>query len=58
MEGDQGYGLHPLAAQDILNIWEYIAADSPIHASRLREELSDAMRSLVISPHSGYRRLS
>ncbi len=33
------FSLHPLAAQDITEIWEYIAADNPIAARRMREEI-------------------
>jgi plasmid stabilization system protein ParE len=30
---------HPLAAQDIAEIWEYIAEDDPLAARRVREEI-------------------
>src|SRR5580658_466296 len=56
MSGDPGFALHPLAAQDITEIWEYIADDSPRAAGRVREELLTAIRALVSFPHSGYRR--
>lgn len=36
---DRGFDLHPEAAQDIIEIWEYIAADSPQAAKRVREEI-------------------
>jgi toxin ParE1/3/4 len=52
----QGFGLHPLAAQDITEIWEYIAKDSPRAAGRVREELLSATERLVAFPYSGYRR--
>jgi len=32
MTGEPGFALHPLAAQDITEIWEYIAADNPLAA--------------------------
>ena len=35
MTAGQGFDLHPLAAQDITDIWEYIADDSPQAARRL-----------------------
>jgi hypothetical protein len=30
MTAGQGFHLHPLTAQDIIDIWEYIGADSPL----------------------------
>jgi hypothetical protein len=30
MTAEQGFRLHPLAAQDITDIWEYIAEDNPV----------------------------
>jgi plasmid stabilization system protein ParE len=56
MSDDPGFALHPLAAQDITDIWEYIAEDNPLAASRVREELVNGIRALVASPHQGYRR--
>ena len=47
MNAEQGFALHPLAAQDITEIWEYIAADNPLAARRVREELYSAIRALV-----------
>jgi plasmid stabilization system protein ParE len=38
MTPEQGFALHPLAAQDITEIWEYIAEDNPQAARRVREE--------------------
>jgi plasmid stabilization system protein ParE len=32
MSEDQGFVLHPLAAQDITDIWEFIAEDNPLAA--------------------------
>lgn len=52
----QGFALHPLAAQDITDIWEYIAADNPVAAGRIREELYSAIRALLPFPDVGYRR--
>ena len=51
------FDLHPLAAQDITEIWEFIAEDSPRAAGRVREEILDAIRALVPFPHQGHRRL-
>jgi plasmid stabilization system protein ParE len=52
----RGFDLHPEAAQDITEIWEYIAADSPQAAKRVREEILDAIRALVPFPQQGHRR--
>ena len=35
MIAGQGFDLHPLAAQDITDIWEFIAADDPLAARRV-----------------------
>jgi plasmid stabilization system protein ParE len=53
---EPGFILHPEAAQDITEIWEYIASDNPTAARRVREEIANAIRSLVHSPHQGHRR--
>ncbi len=51
-----GFDLHPEVAQDIADIWEYIATDTPPSAKRVREEILDAIRALVPFPHQGHRR--
>jgi plasmid stabilization system protein ParE len=56
MTVDQGFALHPDAAQDILEIWEYIAQDSPLSAKRVREDILDAIRKLVAFPQQGHTR--
>jgi plasmid stabilization system protein ParE len=38
MTPEQGFALHPLAEQDITEIWEYIAEDNPRAARRNREK--------------------
>jgi plasmid stabilization system protein ParE len=53
---DTGFILHPEAAQDIIEIWEYIASDSPQAARRVRESILQAIRNLVPFPHQGHRR--
>lgn len=53
----QGFALHPLAARDITEIWEYIAADSPLAARRVREEIYSAIRALPAFPGAGHRRV-
>lgn len=52
----RGFALHPLAAQDITEIWEYIAEDNPRAAGRVRTEILARIRSVVSFPHSGHRR--
>lgn len=39
MSAGQDFVLHPLAAQDITDIWECIAADNPLAARRVREDI-------------------
>jgi plasmid stabilization system protein ParE len=50
------FALHPEAAQDILDIWEFIATDSVQAAGRVRVDIEDAIRALVPFPHTGHRR--
>jgi toxin ParE1/3/4 len=56
MTQGQGFDLHPLAAQDIIDIWTYIAEDSPQGARRVREEILEAVRALVPFPNQGHQR--
>jgi plasmid stabilization system protein ParE len=56
MTADQGFELHPGAAQDITDIWEFIAEDNPLAARRVREDILDAIRKLVPFPHQGHQR--
>jgi plasmid stabilization system protein ParE len=56
MNAEQGFALHPLAAQDITEIWEYIAEDNPSAARRVREELLHTIRALVPFPNQGHKR--
>jgi antitoxin ParD1/3/4 len=56
MTGDQGFELHPGAAQDITEIWEFIAQDSPLAAERVREEILETVRHLVPFPRQGHTR--
>jgi antitoxin ParD1/3/4/toxin ParE1/3/4 len=56
MSPGPGFDLHPGAAQDITEIWEYIADDSVLAAGRFRMEIFDAISSLVPFPHQGHRR--
>jgi plasmid stabilization system protein ParE len=56
MNAEQGFRLHPEAAQDITDIWEFIAEDSPLAARRVREEILEAIRRLVPFAHQGHKR--
>jgi antitoxin ParD1/3/4/toxin ParE1/3/4 len=56
MTAGQGFDLHPLAAQDITDIWECIADDSPQAARRVREEILAALRSLAPFPNIAHKR--
>ena len=51
-----GFVLHPEAAKDIDEIWQYIAADNLNAADRILEQIYEAIRSLVTFPHQGHRR--
>jgi antitoxin ParD1/3/4/toxin ParE1/3/4 len=51
-----GFDLHPGAAQDITELWEYIAENSVLAASRFRMEILGAIASLVPFPHQGHKR--
>ncbi|HXP42145.1 MAG TPA: type II toxin-antitoxin system RelE/ParE family toxin [Candidatus Acidoferrales bacterium] len=56
MNTEQGFTLHPGAAQDIPDIWEFIVEDNPLAARRVREDILDAVRKLVLFPHQGHKR--
>jgi plasmid stabilization system protein ParE len=56
MTARQGFQLHPEAAQDITEIWEYIAERSPRAATGVREDILQALRNIVSFPESGHRR--
>jgi plasmid stabilization system protein ParE len=56
MNTEQGFTLHPGAAQDITDIWEFIVEDNPLAARRVREDILDAVRKLVPFPHQGHKR--
>jgi plasmid stabilization system protein ParE len=52
MTAEPGFALHPEAAGDITEIWEYIAQDNPLAARRVREEILSRIRAVVPFPHS------
>lgn len=56
MTGIQGFQLHPGAARDITEIWQFIADDSLVAATRFREDILETIRKLVIFPHQGHAR--
>jgi plasmid stabilization system protein ParE len=56
MTPGQGFILHPEAALDITEIWEFIAKDNPLAARHIREEILDAVRKLIPFPHQGHIR--
>ena len=56
MTPEPGFALHPEAARDITEIWEYIAEDNPVAARRVREEILSRIRAVAPFPHSGHRR--
>jgi toxin ParE1/3/4 len=51
-----GFVLHPQAYTDLEEIWEYIAADSLDAADDVREEIYQAIQSLVPFPYIGHNR--
>ena len=50
------FKLSPEAAQDIREIWAYVAADSIQAARRLRLQILDACRRIADNPEIGHRR--
>ncbi len=52
----KSFRLSPEAAQDLLEIYEYIAHDSLEAAERVRIELLEAVRNLAEMPGKGRRR--
>jgi toxin ParE1/3/4 len=56
MTEPQGFKLHPGAAQDLTEIWEYIAEENLPAARRFREEILDAIRKLVPFSRQGHSR--
>jgi plasmid stabilization system protein ParE len=53
---NQGFRLLPGAAQDIEEIWRYLAGHSLDSAGRIREEILDTIRGLADFPHRGHFR--
>jgi plasmid stabilization system protein ParE len=51
-----GFVLHPAAFADLADIWEFIAEGNLDAADQVVEDIHEACRSLVATPHQGYRR--
>ena len=51
-----GFQLHPEAANDLTDIWEYISERSPKGASSVREAILKAIRGLIAFPNKGHTR--
>jgi plasmid stabilization system protein ParE len=51
-----GFVLHPDAVKDLDEIWEYISLNNSDAADLIREEIYDAIQSLVPFPHVGHSR--
>lgn len=49
---NEDFDLHSGAAQDIRDIWEFIAEDNPLAARRVREEILSAIRAFSVLPAS------
>jgi plasmid stabilization system protein ParE len=56
MNAEHAFSLQPGAAQDIIDIWEFILEDNPLAARRVREDILDAIRKLVPFPQQGRKR--
>ncbi|HEV3253218.1 MAG TPA: type II toxin-antitoxin system RelE/ParE family toxin [Candidatus Acidoferrales bacterium] len=56
MTPSQGFELHPGAAQDITDIWQFIGENNPLAARRVREDILDAIRKLLPFPQQGHTR--
>jgi plasmid stabilization system protein ParE len=55
MISNQGFKLHPEAARDITDIWEYKRRKIFVPL-RVREDILDTIRKLVPFPHQGHKR--
>ena len=51
-----GFVLHPDALMDLQEIWEFIAAENVEAATRVLEEIYEAIRTLVEFPQMGHVR--
>jgi plasmid stabilization system protein ParE len=53
MTAERGFALHPLAAQDITEIWEYIAEDNPLAARRVRDGGTEGLETRALETKRG-----
>jgi len=53
MSSEQGFELSPGAAQDITEIWKFIADDNPLSATRVREDILDFDPQARVFPSPG-----
>jgi toxin ParE1/3/4 len=56
MTAGRSFVLHPEAARDITEIWEFVARDNPPAAGRFRNEILEAIRNLTAFPRQGHTR--
>lgn len=56
MTAGHGFELHPEAALDITEVWEFISRDSPQAAKAVREAILETIRKLVPFPYQGHER--
>jgi hypothetical protein len=54
MTAEQGFELHPGAAVDITNIWEFVASDNPLAARRVRDPDGRRVTPVWDSPPRSY----
>ena len=47
---NESFELHPGASKDITEIWQFIAEDNPVAATRFREDILHFIRKLVTFP--------
>jgi plasmid stabilization system protein ParE len=45
---NESFELHPGASKDITEIWQFIAEDNPVAATRFREDILHVIRSAII----------
>jgi plasmid stabilization system protein ParE len=51
-----GYAVHPEAAADLNDIWEFIADHNVDAADKVIDDIHDALRKLADLPHQGHQR--
>jgi plasmid stabilization system protein ParE len=52
-----GFEFHPEADNDIAEIWDFMAADSPNDADRVTDDIINVISRLVEFPHQGHKRI-